>query len=329
MKITNEYVQIKLGDKTYTKKNLILNKYIERLFRSQIYADNSQRAEIINCFLKLDTPLEDITPESEFIADEDFDVIFFGGTRDRYEGENKFNNMTSKTNNTVVIRYKFNNDGMFEYNGDYFYNNEFGMFNGRKITAIGFGYGNNVYAVADVSNMNIIINQNESIMISRVDKYQSDAICYGFDYPLHLVNHSAHLDEKYTTGINPETGEEETTNEETRAQLYSVGLGNKLGLMETEHIIDENYEVSSHSIQLDFNETIKLGHYPNENLRLGFYPTLDNSKYLIVKYRLYRINGFGQVYYLDDYYTMSLPLDLTEYEGENKEIIFNLSLWRG
>ena len=39
MKVKNEYVEIKNGDKTYIRKNMILDRYIKNLFSSQTTTD--------------------------------------------------------------------------------------------------------------------------------------------------------------------------------------------------------------------------------------------------------------------------------------------------
>ena len=92
-----------------------------------------------------------------------------------------------------------------------------------------------------------------------------------------------------------------------------MGFGNTLGLMEEEYLINNvESDRDNYSITFDVSRTKKVGHYPSEDLQLGFYPTMDNSKYLVFKYRLYRryYNSSTSQYvitYLDDYYTMSKP----------------------
>jgi hypothetical protein len=194
----------------------------------------------------------------------------------------------------------FSNEGVFYTEGQYLYSNDFSRFDGRKITAIGFGFGNTVFAFLDTSNMNIIVNGNEGINITREDILQSDGVCYGIDFPLHLVNDIAYYDFSVT----------QTHTLIKKAQLYSVGFGNALGLMEEEHLIgDVQVARDDNSITLDLNRVKKLGHYPSEDLHLGFYPTMDNSKYLVFKYRLYQYATDDEEFYqyTDEYYTMSMP----------------------
>ena len=332
MKVQNEYVQIQLGNKTYTKKNMILNNYIRNVFALQIYTTPVQySAQMTACFLKFDEPLGAINYDSVLSPSDDFDVMIIGGgTIDSYVGQNAFYNMSTRTDNSVTIKYKFSPEDLFTYNGSYYSRNDFEMFRGRKITAIAFGNARDVFAVADVSNMNIVINAGETVFVTRVDKFQSDGVCDGFEFPLHLVNSSAHYDskEEYYTDDQQQTW---MRNIITCSQLYSIGLGNKRGLMESEQVIDfSDCEIGDDYITINFSELIKVGHYPSEDLALGFYPTMDNSKYLILKYRLYRASENDELFkgYLDEYYTMSFPLDLAQYEGQTKDITFTLKVER-
>lgn len=326
MIVKNEYVQIQVGDKTYTKKNMILDKYLKKIFESQINPSFLSFSYIYNCYLKLDTPLENISYDSE-LDGFDFDITLNNGLTQGslIQREKLFLNNSIKTNSNILMTYKFTSDGDFQYNNfmERGKKNEFDRFNGRKITAIGFG-NSGIYAVVDVSDLNIIINSDEKIIITRVDLFQSDAICNGFDYPLHLVNFTAN----YNSYFNNMSGELNCV----IAQLYSIGLGNKLGLMEDEQIIDfEEVEIGDTNIQIDYQDTISVGIYPSENLYPSdtLYPKKDNSKYLILKYRLGKIDYHtDEITYLDEYYTMNYKYDLSMYDGQNKNISFNLKIER-
>ena len=324
MKIKNEYVQIKIGDKTYTKKNMILDIYINKIFQSQINPSFSLDAEINSCFIKLDNPLENISYDS-LLSGNDFDIVLENGIRSLADGEELFINNSVKTNNNVLINYKFTSDGDFQYkyqniwiNGN---KNDFDIFNGRKITNIGFG-SNDCYAVVDVSDLNIIINSDEKVIITRVDLYQSDGVCNGFDYPLHLVNFNAKYNSRDVEGVE----------KCTVAQLYSIGLGNVPGLMLDEQVIDfSQAQIEDNNITINFSRRINKGIYPSNNLfpSVNLFPKKDNSKYLILKYRLVEIeNIYNTKTYLDKYYTMSYKYDLSMYDNQQKNISFNLKIER-
>lgn len=295
MKVSNEFVEVKIGNRSFTKKNMILNTYLNKIFNSQMDTEHS-RTDIHRCFIKLDTPIENLNYNSELSGTTDFDIIVYPS----------FVNQIILDKNFIKVIYNFDIT-RYLYDGKVYYNSDFYMFDGRKITAIGFGINDECVAVADTSNMNIIINTKENFHITRVDNFQSDGTCSNFDYPLHLVNDVAKAEEKYF-----QLPTNDFVYEYTMAQLYSVGFGNVEGLMEEEYLI-ENVEVDrdDYSITLNVPRTKKVGFYPSENLHLGFYPVKDNSKYLIFKYRLYRryidLNDEYVVTYLDRYYTMSKP----------------------
>lgn len=136
--------------------------------------------------------------------------------------------------------------------------------------------------------------KKKKMQITRCDLYQSDGVVKGFEYPLHLVNDLARYNNHGS--------------ESTKAQLYSICFGNVTGLIEEEHLVDDvKISQDDTSITFAINRVKTLGHYPSEDLQLGFYPTYDNSKYLIFKYRLYKIDeSNNNVEYLDKYYTMSV-----------------------
>lgn len=328
MKIKNEYIKIEVGNKTYIKKNMILNKYLNKIFQSQINPSFTLNSNITKCYLKLDTPLENISYDSELSGDV-FEVNI-GMATGTIERDNQiYERNSTKNNDSIIVSYRFASDGDFQYKEYGFWHNgtqnDFNVFNGRKITNIGFG-NSGVYAVVDVSDLNIILNGNEKLIISRVDLYQSDAICEGFNYPLHLVNFTA----KYNANFDSYTGKETCE----VAQLYSIGLGNIPGIMVNEHIIDyesEDVIIGDNNITINFNEFIKKSIYPSENLfpSNSLFMKEDNTKYLILKYRMLRIESVhDEKTYLDEYYTMNYKYDLSEYDNHYKSISFNLEIER-
>ena len=316
MRIGNKYVQIIQGNKTYTKRNMILNKMKNRIFQNQIEPSIFRRVKITECYIKFDTPLEDLNYDSD-LRFSDFDVEFSEPQTYLPIKEKRFKNKSILSDDSISINYKFSNDDLFTYNGEIYQPEDFEMFVGRKITAIGFGENDDCLAVVDVSNMNIIINSGETLEIFRTDTYQSDAKCDGIDFPLHLVNGNAYYEAEEYDGIYKV------------AKLYSIGLGNRVGAIENEIVINPvEYDYTNEHIKIEFSELIKVGHYPSEDLFPGFYPTNDNSKYLILKYRLCKIDAIDNLTPLDKYYTMSYKYDLSQYEGETKNISFTLSVER-
>lgn len=292
MKIKNEYIEIKKGNKVFTKRNMILDVYLHQIFNSQI-DDEHDTSTIGYCFIKFDEPIGSITYESDVDPKDYFDVVLYS--------IKNYNPIVKTSSNVVKLIYKYNSDLNFLYNNGTSWvgkgMNTFNMFAGRRITALGFGTYNKLFAFLDTRNMNIVVNRNESVQISRVDSIQSDGIVVGYEYPLHLIQDAVNQ-----TALGRQN--------KICAQLYSIGFGNVMGLMEEEYLIDDVTTTSdNNSITFNVNRTKKVGHYPSKNLQLGFYPTMDNSKYLIFKYRLYRRILVDDEYitnYLDEYYTMNM-----------------------
>ena len=105
MKIKNEYIQVKIGNKTFTKRNMILDKFIKRVFDAQMDLEHST-AEIINCYLKLDTPIGDIAYDTN-VPYSTFDITFWGGTTKTSTGVDNFGKMSQLTSNSAKIIYNF------------------------------------------------------------------------------------------------------------------------------------------------------------------------------------------------------------------------------
>lgn len=308
MKVKNEYVQIKMGNKIWTHKNMILNEYLERLFKSQTETI-CEPCYVTKCYIKLDEPLENVDYDSKIYAS-DFDISISGAPPTKAWLKTRIT--TNK--NYIKINYIFDTSGTYKIKGENLPHRAsiLNKYANRKIAAIGFGIYNEeepLLAYLDTSNMNIIINYNENFTISRLDTLKSDGIPKGIEYPLHLINDIAKKDLKWKE-IDV-GGRIINVEETTRAKLYSIGFGNTIGYMEEEYLIDDvEVDRDNYSITFDVSRTKKIGHYPSENLHFPFYPIMDNSKYLIFKYKLYRRykNDFSDQYViadLDKYYTMS------------------------
>jgi hypothetical protein len=291
MKVKNEYVQIKIGNKIWTHKNMILNEYLERLFKSQtetIY----EPCYVTKCYIKLDEPLENVDYDSKIYAS-DFDISISGAT----PTETWLKTRITTNKNYIKINYIFDTSGNYRIKGDNL-NHRASILNkyaNRKIAAIGFGSFNEeepLLAYLDTSNMNIIINYNENFTISRLDTLKSDGYCVGYDFPLHFANDLLRNNHEMTF---------------TKAKLYSVGFGSSLGNMEEEYLInDVQTSIDDNSITLNVNRQEKKGVYLGNNLNLGFTPIKDNSQYLIFKYRLYVVDASDNLSSTNKYYTMNM-----------------------
>lgn len=246
MKIKNESVTIKIGREQKTFQNLILNDYID------LYADSFLSFKdkfLAYCFIKLDT-LQEITPESTQM---EYDLVLENYLRDFEE---------IYTENTIINKYNYKN----------VVENKVGNLNGHKITGIGFGLWDietdnyKLYAFLDVSSYNVVIQNNQSVSVSRIDKVTSDLKFYCDDnsikYPLHLTTKGK---------IEFKANDYDTV----FPKLYSIGLGTLYNQMEKEILIkDLDFKKESLGVlritgAKDYASYPSYNTFPNPNLYPG------------------------------------------------------------
>lgn len=321
MKVKNEYVKIKTN-KEYTLKNYIYDSYL-KLFsdcQKELYdygyaITETNDTKLSACCIKFDTELEDYTNANA----SDFDLFI----------PIKQYSLTGNESGTSTI---------YEYSSlmiDYHNPIDLTPYDGKKITAIGFcGITRwidltpvyELYACLDTSYYSIYVDKEQGIEVSRKDTIQSNAVCDGYQYPLHL----APILERFSEGDDEHHG----YIARIRPILYSVGFGTMRGKMAEEWIIGQDAEIQTinnfkygvamknpvnvplyplntihpsnglYPIQPEFKETIhpQEERYPSNNM----YPIKAGYNYIIFKYRLY-YNTLGEIIYLDEYYTMSYP----------------------
>lgn len=113
MKIKNNYVLIKTGNKTYKAHNLILDKYLETIVeRQSSFESLAWNIPVLSrCFLKFDRKLE--FDETSVLSKSDFDLELYANKAEQNNSQNK-----------IELTY--------------FYEKENIDFNERKVAAIGF-----------------------------------------------------------------------------------------------------------------------------------------------------------------------------------------------
>ena len=320
MKVKNEYVKIKSGKKEYTLRNYIYDSYL-KLFsdcQKELYdygygITETNDTKLSACCIKFDTELEDYTNANT----SDFDLFI----------PIKQYSLTGNESGTSTI---------YEYSSlmiNYYNPIDLTPYDGKKITAIGFcGITRwidvtpvyKLYACLDTSYYSIYVDKTQGIEISRKDTIQSNAVCDGYQYPLHL----SPILERFSE----EDDEHHGAIARIRPILYSVGFGNMRGKMAQEWIIGQDAEIQTidnfkygvamknpvnvplyplniihpsnglYPIQPEFKETIhpQEERYPSNSI----YPIKAGYNYIIFKYRLY-YNVLNDIVYLDEYYTMS------------------------
>ena len=279
MKIKNEDVTIRIGNKEKSFKNLILNNYIE-LFRDSFLEFKNKNLEY--CFIKFNATQE-ITEESTTM---DYDIILgsdFNKIQQTYAG----NTITNKyTYNQEFVNGKDITDTIKKHVGD-------------KICGVGFGhikfldtYGENtiieptIYAFLDVSKYNITVQEGQEVVVSRIDKVSSDLL---FFTPYPEIKMPYHLSiEGYLATVGMEYSE-------VVPKLESIGFGNLSDVIRDEIPI-EQLEITKEGI-----DTINIGPLTLKNEGKGIYPSYDlypsedlfpqksTPKWIIYKFRMYRI----------------------------------------
>jgi hypothetical protein len=95
MKVKNDFVKIQTGNKTYIRRNMILNTYINRLFNSQLDLQYST-TQIMNCYVKFDTPIENVDYDT-ILTQNDFDVMFLDSTTSEVIGAKNLKKQLKET----------------------------------------------------------------------------------------------------------------------------------------------------------------------------------------------------------------------------------------
>lgn len=323
MKIKNESVTIRIGNKEKAFHNLILDSYID------LFADSFlsfKKKMLTYCFIKFDTT-QQINEESTTM---DYDTIL---------ETNFYKTSETYTENTIINSYTYDT-AVVGYS-------EISEFQGHQITGIGFGDYNTdkqqyvLYAFLDVSKYQIIVQEGQEVVISRKDKITSDLLFYS---PFSTVKYPVHLTMR---GILDLIGMEYN---EVFSELYSVAFGTLYNKIDTEEIpvaeLDfkkedlgtvslvgaQDYAIypnidlfpSSELFPGRSSEGLKKleipdrgeGQYPSSLLfpSTELYPKQSSPKYVIYKFKLYIRRWEGEKEIVEDtgyYYYQAQAIDGT------------------
>lgn len=315
MIVKNEYIKIKT-DKEITITNYIYDEYLELVAKAQ-YEKSYMDFSMIRCYLKFDTPFDDITEKKTT----DFDMYF------PFSNEN-----ITASESTIEANYTFTPRENIAYNPvTYEEITDFSEYIGKKITAIGFEasvtYDDYVVACVDTSNYSTYFVEN--ISFQRKDIFSSDTTVEN-GFPMNLAPFS-----NKSVVVTDGRGEHYYS---CYPVLYSIGLGTRRGEMQEEYIIGEDVDVIVESnTSFGFNlrkglesnkyptQTIYAGNnlyplplkvskelHPHRNLYTGsgIVPLLADYKYIMYKYRYYYSDDFRDDYIdLDEYFITNLPND--------------------
>lgn len=311
MKIKNEMVNLKNGQKQFSFNNLILDEYLKKFVIGQldynkINSYNTSK-ELKYCLLKFDTPIKTLS-NSSILYNQDFDICFVGGCI--YE--------QNINGNQIITDYSYDTKWVvWDYKKNTASDNYISNYYGRKITAIGFNvtwmsyneelgkYKFPVCAVLDTSNYNIYLQENQEISITRKDIITTDAIFYSNDKnkvpgPAHLIpfgipqiiNQPNLYNENKTSWV--------TFNNNCYGILHSIGISSYSDYIDKEFIIGQDIEVENNGTELNIKgikNYLSTEHsffcgddiYSNTNL----YPIKTNYKYIILKYKVWQMVARG------------------------------------
>lgn len=276
MRVSNEYVQVSLGKRVFTRKNMILNRYLQHLIDMQFIENNDlYGARFTEVIFQLDIPKEvNKNDEINYYSDGiyNFTGRFIDGT---------YQQSTNK--NSIKLIQSFSQGNLYFIGRKIYYSDDDYLI-GHKLTGVGFGISGKLMTWVDLSDMNIIIQEGEKLNISRVDNFSTDLEITGYNYPRHLTN----LRKESYSDQNPITA----------VFLYSIGLGEDKDYMNKEYVIGEDVSINMGNMEFTIPITKETNSqiYPSENLQpfSNIYPSKATDNYIIYKYKIYK------VVYVDD-----------------------------
>ena len=313
MKIRNDCIEIKIGNKKYEFKNLILDTYLQKFVHSQLVStdDNVRlRRNLKTIGIKFDEPIKDINEKSKINILESDVVTYSASLFETVEGAEK----------NIYVNYRYNIPYSTVGSNAYYididklnieedvaiYSLE--KFKGKKIAQIFFasywiGLNDNplyVDAILDVSNFNIYIQENQDIYIVRKDMITTDAIFYTnnkeINYPEHLspikvldIFNQGEISYEYEEGSYIGTKAHKAY-----SQLYSIGFSNSIDKIENEFINGKDFTAveENNKLKIINIENKYLGRliYPHINVfpSLNLYPLQEKFKYIVYKYKLFQ-----------------------------------------
>lgn len=211
MKIENKEISIKIGNKELKFTNMILNSYLNLFADSFIEFKNK---DLPYCLINFNN-INNITEDS---TEMDYDLIL----------EADFNkNIEVLSPIAITNKYYYRTPQVGQ---------EWSSYIGKPIISIGFAnydYTLNkyvIYAYLDVSNYNIIVQENQPIIISRIDKITSD---------MNLWGNSSKIKAPYHLSMRGMLNYEGMEYFRTVPKLYSVGFGVLPYTLNKEYLLED------------------------------------------------------------------------------------------
>ena len=306
MKIKNEEVSIKIGNKTKTFTNLIINSYLDLFADSFLDFKQKNLPYCLVNFTKNNMAIDENSTEMQYdtILEADF-----------------ASNIEILTGSNIVNKYFYKDPvASYPYLED---------FAGQQIRQLGFANWDNtkqdyvLYAYLDVSRYNIIIQDSQPVTISRVDKISSDMQFWANSRELKAPYHLTGRGMLELLGMDYQT---------IIPKLYSIGFGVLPYKFVNEYLAEDltisKGETGIINIAEDFYNYKNNDLYPREDLYPSedLYPQTPTANLLIYKFKMYKIvypDPSSEEYELEDtgmYYTQYRELKNNEYGKLNLSI---------
>lgn len=305
MKIKNENINIRIGNKNFNFNNLILDTYLNRFVKGQLDETKintfSYKKDLRACLIKFDNAFSNVN-ESSVIYNNMFDIAATMEMHSQVINDNQ-----------IVVEYSYDMKRVYDYKEGTL--KDISNYNGRKIAAIAFNvsltYASTgsfdlpILSFLDASNYNIYLQENQDLSITRKDIITTDALFYTDDK--NVVPGPAHLGPYGVPQIifQPDIYNSDGTSwshfyDEAYGILYSVGLSSYINNIDKEFIVGQDIQVEENGSELiiDQIENYLIADnslfcnenlYPNSNL----YPIKSNYKYVIFKYKLWQTVSSG------------------------------------
>lgn len=286
-KVKNIGIDIKIGNKEYKLRNLILNTLLNSYINKLVSQYDQMRTVLGSCLLKF-SPLQNYNADS-LIRCDSFDICI-----------STSNIASINSKNKIVNKYVYSseNEYIYDYSKETDLNIKIKDYIGQKIYALGFSFAGtdgtlNIDAILDVSNYEIYIESGEEILITRIDEVATDGI---FTSLHEKVNFPVHLSGRGVEGIlaAQELWDTNHLNSYTiynnaYAKLTNFGLSNVVDEIELEYDITDNYEINDNVFTIK-NIWSPKGLYPSNELYPddNLYPDLEPFNYLILRFKLFQ-----------------------------------------
>ncbi len=296
MKISNEFVRIRTGNKEKIFRNLILNNYLK------LYADSflQFKDKTLNACLINFTHSNNINENSTAMQ---FDLAIFTDSRDIYQ-------KNSPTEITTEYHYKRDSLGI-----DIYLSTEYKKWFGAVIQDIGFAhydYGTQqytLYAYLDVSNYNVVLQENQPLAVVRQDKVLSD---YDFWSNSPRVIAPYHLS---ADGFKDIKGFEAFY---YYPRLYSVGFGELPYALQKEYltaeldIVQNNNIITINGIQGNYlSNTLYMS--PDILMSRDLFMQEATWRYLVYTFHLWKRENPESDNYIDSGLNYAQYLDLRQH----------------